>query len=273
MTAPSVDGEVVLAVHGLKLRLGGRPILDGLDFTILNRTRPDMATGQVVGLLGPSGVGKTQLLRILAGLGAPDEGTVTGPGGRSFAPGSVGVVFQSYPLLAHRTVRGNLEVAGRSAGMARAAARARADELLARFGLQERADFYPAQLSGGQRQRVAIAQQIVHPDSLLLMDEPFSGLDPAALLVVQRLIAEVAHTHDHNTVIVVTHDIRAAMAVSDTLVLLGRERSAQGAVTSGAQVVATWDLVAQGLAWREDVEDLPEFAAIERDIRNRFLTL
>jgi polar amino acid transport system ATP-binding protein/sulfate transport system ATP-binding protein len=266
----SVPNEAVLTVTGIRLRLGELQVLDGVEFTIRNRTRPEGPTGQIVGLLGPSGVGKTQMLRILAGLRAPDAGTVTGPHGVPFAPGRVGVVFQNYPLLAHRTVRSNLFVAGRVVGMDRARASARADELLVRFALQERADFYPAQLSGGQRQRVAIAQQIVHSESLLLMDEPFSGLDPAALLVVQKLIAEVAHSHDHNTVVVVTHDVRAAMTVCDLLVLLGRDRDAGGRVTSGAKVQATYDLVAEGLALKERPEDLPAFGALEREIRGRF---
>lgn len=268
-----MSAEIVLSVKDVRLKLGDNQVLDGIDFELGNRTRPDQPTGQVVGLLGPSGVGKTQLLRILAGLNKPDSGTVTGPGGKPFAPGTTGVVFQNYPLLAHRTVRSNLEIAGRAVGMDAAKAAERSGALLERFKLSERADFYPAQLSGGQRQRVAIAQQIVHPNALMLMDEPFSGLDPAALLVVQKLVAEVAHMDDHNTVIVVTHDVRAAMAVSDTLVLLGRDRDAAGNLRSGAKVAHVYDLVAEGLCWQPDVERLPAFSAMEREIRGRFTVL
>jgi polar amino acid transport system ATP-binding protein/sulfate transport system ATP-binding protein len=265
--------EIVLTVQDVRLRLGELQVLENIGFEIRNRLRPGQPTGQVVGLLGPSGVGKTQILRILAGLRAPDSGSVLGADGKPLAKGSVGVVFQSYPLLSHRTVRGNLEVAGKCAGMNAEKSRARADELLARFKLTERADYYPAQLSGGQRQRVAIAQQIVNPNALLLMDEPFSGLDPAALLVVQRLIAEVANMDDLNTVVLVTHDVRAALAVSDTVVLLGRDRDASGRIISGAKVMGAYDLVAEGLMWHEDVESLPAFGALEREIRGKFATL
>src|SRR5205814_292625 len=119
--------------------------------------------------------------------------------------------FQNYPLLRHRTVLSNLELAGAANGMARGDARKRALELLERFCLAERARFYPAQISGGQRQRVAIAQQLMHPKHLLLMDEPFSGLDPAALEQVMHLVVEVANMDELNTILIVTHDIRAAM--------------------------------------------------------------
>lgn len=122
--------EVVLSVKDVRLRLGDNQVLEGVDFEIGNRSRPGQPTGQVVGLLGPSGVGKTQLLRILAGLNQPDSGGVTGPGGKPFAPGTTGVGFQNYPLLAHRTVRSNLEVAGRAVGMPKAEAAELATTLL-----------------------------------------------------------------------------------------------------------------------------------------------
>src|SRR5262249_55242809 len=156
-------------------------ILDGVSFEIIDRLRAGVVTGQVVSLLGPSGVGKTRLLRIIAGLDAPDAGTVLGKDDTPLPAGSVGVVFQDYPLLRHRTVEDNLEIAGKIGGLDADDARKRTRELLKTFGLTERASFYPAQLSGGQRQRAAIAQQLVVPRQLLLMDEPFSGLDPAAL--------------------------------------------------------------------------------------------
>ncbi|MEQ1504021.1 MAG: ATP-binding cassette domain-containing protein [Myxococcota bacterium] len=270
MTTPPA---LVLRVHNVRLRLGVHQVLDGIDFDIVNRLRPGIETGQVVGLLGPSGVGKTQLLRILAGLRAPDEGTVLGPDGHPFRAGSVGVVFQNYPLLAHHTVKGNLLVAAAAVGMTSAKALERVNQLLTHFRLEERADFYPAQLSGGQRQRVAIAQQLVNPTTLLLMDEPFSGLDPAATELVQRLVTDVANIDDLNTVVLVTHDIRAAMAVSDTLVLIGRDRDPAGKIVSGAKVKDTYDLVAAGLMWQENIGALPEFAAMEREIRGRFAAL
>ena len=264
------DGEALISIIGVKLKLGDNQVLDGVDLVVRDRVRSGQVTGQVVSLLGPSGVGKTRLLRIIAGLDAPDAGAVLGPKGVPLHAGSVGVVFQDYPLLRHRTALGNLIIAGQAGGLHADAAHKRAQHLLKRFGLDGRQRHYPAQLSGGQRQRVAIAQQLMVPRALLLMDEPFSGLDPVASTEVMALISEVAHMDEFNTIMLVTHDLRAAMAVSDTLFVLGRERDAQTQPRSGARVRATYDLVARGLAWHSDVEDLPAFTALARDLRALF---
>jgi NitT/TauT family transport system ATP-binding protein len=265
----ATKGEVLVRVDDVSLRLGDNQILEKVTFDVVDRIRVGCTTGQVVGLLGPSGVGKTRLLRIIAGLDPPDSGRVTGAGGARLEPGEVGVVFQDYPLLRHRSVEGNLALAGKVAGLGEREARTRSSELLDKFRLGDRARFYPAQLSGGQRQRVAIAQQLVKPRKLLLMDEPFSGLDPAALDEVMRLIVEVANLDELNTVVVVTHDIRAAMAVSDTLFMLGRPKNAG----AGACIQCSYDLVDLGLAWHPDVGDMPEFSLLEREIKIKFKDL
>ena len=262
-------GEVLLDVSKVRLSLGGTPVLADITFQVEDRVREGEITGQVVALLGPSGVGKTRLLRIIAGLDAPDGGTVRGQNGAELAAGSVGYVFQDYPLLQHRTVESNLVLAGTIAGMTPDESRTRARQLMETFNLAERATFYPAFLSGGQRQRVAIAQQIMQPRQLLLMDEPFSGLDPTALDSVMSLVVEVANLHELNTVLIVTHDIRAAMAVSDTLHILGRERSG-GKAIPGARVLWSYDMVERGLCWKKDVQDMPEFAALESEIKSKF---
>jgi NitT/TauT family transport system ATP-binding protein len=267
-----VKDEVLLDVSDVHLTLGETVVLSDLSFRVVDRVREGTITGQVVGLLGPSGAGKTRLLRIIAGLDAPDRGKVRGKDGAALPAGSVGYVFQDYPLLEHRTVRGNLELAGRIGGMHHTTAHKRASELLEKFHLSDRGAFYPAQLSGGQRQRVAIAQQIMKPRQLLLMDEPFSGLDPAALDRVMKLIVEVANLDELNTIVLVTHDIRAAMAVSDTLHMLGHTRK-DGGLTPGARVIWSYDMVERGLAWRTDLESLPEFAALESEIKRRFVEL
>jgi len=262
-------GDVLVDIHEICLTLGGTKILDGVSLQVLDRVREGEVTGQVVALLGPSGVGKTRLLRIIAGLDAPDSGSVCGQEGAELPAGSVGYVFQDYPLLQHRTVRSNLELAGTIAGMSPADAAARAKKLMDTFDLTERAGYYPAFLSGGQRQRVAIAQQIMSPRRLLLMDEPFSGLDPAACGNVMDLVQEVAHLDELNTVLLVTHDIRAAMAVSDTVHMLGRAHE-DGKIVPGAKIRATYDMVERGLAWKKGVELQPDFIALEREISKRF---
>ena len=271
--AAAMTGEVLLHVEGVSQKLGGAQILDQVSFQVKDQIRPGVVTGQVVSLLGPSGVGKTRLLRLIAGLDAVDQGRILGPNARPIERGTVGVVFQNYPLLKHRTVLSNLETAAVANGIAGGAAKAQALNLLGRFGLAHRADYYPAQLSGGQRQRVAIAQQMMRKTSLLLMDEPFSGLDPAALEDVMKLLVEVANMDELNTVIVVTHDVRSAMIVSDTLLMLGRDRTPDGKLIPGARIQKTVDLVALGLAWREDVQHDPRFSPLERELKAEFRRL
>ncbi len=215
-------------------------------------------------------MGKTQLFRILAGLQQPDVGEVrVDRDQHRVRAGTVGVVAQQCPLFEHRTVLGNLLVA--SGGKPGAAEEA--ESLLARFGLEEAGQLYPCQLSGGQRQRVAIAQQFMCSEHFLLMDEPFSGLDPLAVEAVCSLITEVANQDDLNTIIVVTHDIAAALAVADHLWLLGRDRDARGEPIAGARVQCVYDLIARGLAWQPGRSQTPEYQTLFAEIRERFRTL
>ena len=264
----------VVQVNDVSLKLGGNQILDHVSFTIKNVVRPDVTQGQVVGLLGPSGIGKTQLFRILAGLNPPDSGTVLiGDPGVPVQAGMVGVVAQHYPLFAHRKVLDNLLVAGMNGGKSAAEAETKAKALLERFHMADRGDLYPAQLSGGQRQRIAIAQQIMCSEQFLLMDEPFSGLDLIALRKVQDLIGEIGQLHEMNTIFVVTHDISAAIEVCDTILLLGRNSDSAGKLIPGAKVQATYDLIERGLAWRPNVSALSEFNSTLQEIRQRFALL
>lgn len=259
-------GAPVLRVSHVSVSRGRTRILDDVTFEVLDRIREGCITGQVVSLLGPSGIGKTTLLRVLAGLDKLQRGEVTGPEGRRLDRTNAGIVFQHYPLLAHRTLEDNLVTAGRIGGLDERRAKKRANELLERLGLEERRALYPAQLSGGQRQRAAIAQQLVLPRRVLLLDEPFSGLDPAALSDVIVLVREVADEHELNTVVVVTHDVRAALRVSDTIVLLGRG-------PNGARVQGRYDLVERGIAWEHGEQAPSEVAQLEREIESRFRAL
>ena len=144
---------------------------------------------------------------------------------------------------------------------------------LERFNLMDRAGLYPAQLSGGQKQRVAIAQQFMCSEHFLLLDEPFSGLDPMAIDRVCELLAEVACMHEMNTIVVVTHDIAAALEVADTIWLMGRDRDAEGKIIPGARIQESYNLIERGLAWRDGVTTTPEFLLTMREIRTRFPSL
>ena len=264
--------EILLKLDGVNVTYDDHPILRDVHLEIKNLTRPGMTQGQVVGLLGPSGMGKTTLFRILAGLEEPDSGTVlVGQDLKPVQRGTVGVVAQNYPLFAHRTVKSNLQVAGRASGGRNAADKA--DKLLARFGLEEHAGKYPAQLSGGQRQRVAIAQQFMCSEGILLMDEPFSGLDLLAQERVLNFVSEMAAADELSTFILVTHDISAALQVCDTIWLLGRDRDASGEPIPGARIQQSYDLIERGLCYQTDITTLPEYLQVRAEIRDAFRLL
>jgi NitT/TauT family transport system ATP-binding protein len=256
--------ETLLKIESVSHGYNNRPILKDVNAEVKNIHIPGREQGQIVGLLGPSGVGKTTLFRILAGLMEPTSGKVSlGAEGHLVKRGTVGVVAQDYPLFAHRTVLSNLLVAASNDA-------AKAMNLLERFGMGEHAKKYPIQLSGGQRQRVAIAQQLLCSEFLVLMDEPFSGLDPVAVNNVIKLLGEAAAVDEHKTFVLVTHDIEAAVETCDTLWLLGRDRDEKGQPIPGARVQRVIDLMACGLAWREGITQDPEYLRVLQEIQAIF---
>jgi polar amino acid transport system ATP-binding protein/sulfate transport system ATP-binding protein len=266
--------DVLLDIQGVTFARNGVPILRDVNAQVRDVVRPGVKQGQIVGLLGPSGVGKTTLFKILAGLLQPDTGTVKiGAKGAPAEPGLVGVVAQNYILFEHRSVIGNLVIAGRQAGMNGADAKAGGMRYLERFGLKEHADKFPAQLSGGQRQRVAIAQQLLCSENYLVMDEPFSGLDVLQQENVHQLLQEVSLSHEENTLIIVTHDVSAAVAISDTIWLMGRERTPTGEAIPGARIVETIDLIERDLCWHPDIRKRAGYIDLVNEIKERFHTL
>jgi ABC-type nitrate/sulfonate/bicarbonate transport system ATPase subunit len=266
--------------HGDLLALEGVcknfPMNDGTSFAALKNLDlriediPDRP--QIVSLLGPSGSGKTTALRIIAGLDRPTRGSVIITNGvahqmRPVRVGDVGVVFQKYPLFEDLNVLNNLVVPAVRAGMDSKEASEKALHYLDEFDLVKQGLSWPVQLSGGQRQRVAILQQLMRDRHFIILDEPFSGLDPVNIINVINLINRIAHQHTLNTFIVITHDVTSALTISDHVYLLGRDRDEQGNPIPGARVMREYDLIAEGLAYREDIEDIPRFAEIRKEIK------
>jgi len=246
------------------------PILRDINAQVLDVTRPNMTQGQIVGFYGRSGIGKSVLCRIMAGLIAPTAGTVeVGLAQQAVAPGMVGFVQQRYPLFDHRTLLDNLLVAAERK-YAPAEARQHVETYLERFCLAPHRRKYPALLSGGQRQRAAIAQQLLCSDHLILLDEPFSGLDVAMIDEVKKIIVEVTTMDELNTVVIVSHDLVTTTALADRLWLLGYERDAAGLPVPGATIspLHQYNLAEMGLAWHENVEAEPEFAQFVEHIKN-----
>ena len=261
--------ECLLSAQNVSLSYGEKLILRDVDLAVHNIVRPGMQQGQVTALLGPSGVGKTQLFRCIAGLQKPSEGTIHRPNisTNPVEAGDIGVVFQNYPLLKHRTIWSNLKLA---------AARSKAkdeeiNKLLERFKLMDKKDRYPHQLSGGQRQRIAIIQQMLCNTHFILMDEPFSGLDVKMKHEVCRFIQEVSIVDELNTTIFTTHDIDTACMIADTILVMGFEKDAQGNNIPGARIIQTFDLIERGLAWNPQALVHPNFTPTVREIMALFM--
>lgn len=203
-------------VRGLVKAYGAHPVLRGVDVVV-----PD---GQVTALLGPSGCGKTTMLRALAGFDRPDAGEVVLGGVVVDAPGTfvpprrrrVGYVPQEGALFTHLTVAGNIGF-----GVPRTTRRARTGEMLDLVGLRELADRRPDELSGGQQQRVALARALAVAPSLVLLDEPFSALDPGLRAQVQADVLALLRSTS-TTVLLVTHDQEEALSIADLVAVMNR---------------------------------------------------
>lgn len=212
-TGTTTQGRV--EIRGLSVGYGGPPVLELDELTI--------EAGEFVSVLGPSGCGKSTLLSVLAGFVAPSAGTVAidGEDVTHVAPNrrETGLVFQSYALFPHMTVRRNLEYGLRTRRVPRAERDERVAEALRLVHLVDYADRYPQQLSGGQQQRVAIARALVTRPRVLLLDEPLSNLDAKLRRQMRHELRELQREVGTTTVFV-THDQAEALALSDRVALL-----------------------------------------------------
>lgn len=228
----------------------------------------EVAAGELLALVGPSGAGKTSILRMIAGLSTPGAGQISVNGavwldtalGVNLPPHrrDLGVVFQSYALFPHMTAAGNV-----IAALPRATpdAQAEAERLLALVNLPGLSDRRPAQLSGGQQQRVALARALARRPAALLLDEPFSAVDRATR---ERLHTELIglRRHLNMPVILVTHDMTEAQILADRMVVLDR-----GAVVRQGPVaeVMSDPLALQVMGLRELAAMLPAQIAAQED--------
>ena len=213
MTASAAAPSPDIAIRSARLSFGGDVLFAGLSARL--------AGGRCTCLLGPSGVGKSSLLRLIAGLIAPGTGgeVLAGDGGP--IAGRAAWMGQSDSLMPWLSARGNVAIGARLRGkMPYSDALARADELLARVGLNGRAADRPAALSGGMRQRVALARTLFEDRPFVLMDEPFSSLDAITRFILQE---EAARLLAERTVVLVTHDPLEALRIGhEVLIMAGR---------------------------------------------------
>ncbi len=261
--------EPLLIVEDVSLRLGNKLIFRDVNLTINNLVRPasGIKQGQVVSFFGPSGIGKTQFSFCLCGLQPPTTGRILIT--KDEVPvryGIVGNVPQDYILFAHRTVFSALMLAATRKYPNKAERKDKVMSLLEELGLVDKVKFYPKELSGGQRQRVSIAEQLLSSEHFLIMDEPFTGLDPKAKRSVCDLIQRVSVMDELNTIIIICHDIKPALAVADTAWLMGYQNDEEGKRIPGATVVGIYDLIQMGFAWHKDVYHEPGFIELVQEI-------
>ena len=207
----------MIVVKDLKKNFGGLQVLRGVDLTI-NK-------GDCVVLVGPSGCGKSTFLRCLNRLEEPDGGEILFKGepvtDRDIdrVRQKMGMVFQHFNLFPHLTVRKNITLAPVRLGlMTQAESDAKADELLRRIGLADKADVYPNTLSGGQKQRIAIVRALAMNPDVLLFDEPTSALDPEMVGEVLELMKELAR--GGMTMVCVTHEMGFAREVANRIIFI-----------------------------------------------------
>ena len=211
---PRDSAESLIEFRQVGLSFGAETLYDGLDL--------DIREGELLCLLGPSGCGKSTALRLLAGLLPYDSGSVTIDGA---TPNErwrdLAFVFQNPRLLPWRTAKENVALGMelRELGWSRAEMDRRADELLRLVGLAADGQKYPRMLSGGERQRVSLARALAVEPRIILMDEPFSALDPNTRRRMRRELIDVWQ-RTRKTIVFVTHDVDEAMELADRIVLL-----------------------------------------------------
>ena len=211
-----------LTLNSIHKSFGPVDVLHDIDLQVSN--------GEFVAFVGPSGCGKSTLLRIIAGLETTTSGTIEIDekivNAQSPTERGIAMVFQTYALYPHLTVRDNMSLGLKQAKFPKAEIAERVNMATTMLSLEDYLDRRPAELSGGQRQRVAIGRAVVREPTLFLFDEPLSNLD-AALRVNTRL--EIARLHDQlkSTMIYVTHDQTEAMTLADRIVVLNQGRVAQ----------------------------------------------
>lgn len=212
------DAPVTLSVRGLQKIYPS----DNGDVEAVRDLTFELRQGELVCLVGPSGCGKTTLLRCIAGLLEPTAGTVELDGAEvTEPPKKMAVVFQEYgrSLFAWMTVRQNVELPLKNAGMGKAERTAAVDKALHAVGLDHAAGSYPWQLSGGMQQRVAIARAVAYQPEVLLMDEPFAAVDAQTRADLEDLIRTVWKEFGV-TVLFVTHDIDESVYLGERVLIL-----------------------------------------------------
>lgn len=259
--------ESLLKVENLNVSYGRNIVLRNINFEVRNVIRPNTTQGQIISICGVSGCGKSTLFKALSGFHnlSPENGcsgsVKIGKDLHDVRMGEVGVVPQDYPLLNHRTIYDNFEIALH--GLSEKDKKKTIEEYSDYFKLFEQLPKYPCDLSGGQRQRAAILQQILAGNTFILLDEPFSGLDVLIKDKVTDLLVKASNITEENTLVIVSHDIESACAISDHVFVLGNDKK-----NEGSTILRSYDFLEMDLAYREDIRDRKEFREVIKEIKS-----
>ena len=216
---------------------GGTPAVDNVSF--------DVEHGEIFVLMGLSGSGKSTLVRMINRLIDPTSGEINYDGNdlakmdmgslRELRNRRISMVFQHFALFPHRTIRDNVAYGLKARGVAKSERGDKADQALEQVGLGQRGDSYPEELSGGMQQRVGLARALATDPDVLIMDEPFSALDPLTRSAMQDQLIELQHSF-RKTILFVTHDLNEAMRIGDRIMVMKDGGSVQ--LGTGAQIIS-----------------------------------
>jgi NitT/TauT family transport system ATP-binding protein len=221
-TARAANDDIVLGAYGIELRY---PRPNQPANTVLCDFSLELAKGEILAILGPSGVGKSSLLRVLAGLQAASQGTIQVNGESLHGPHPrLGFVFQDASLLPWLNLQENVGFGldfKHQPAITKAEKQQRVQSAIADVDLLSAQERYPSELSGGMAQRTALARSLARQPEILLLDEPFSALDEITRADMQTLLLQITAKYD-TSAILVTHDIDEALTVADRILLIGQ---------------------------------------------------
>lgn len=251
--------ETILYVENVSVKYDDTVIIKDINLIEKDVVRKGReCTAQIIAIVGRSGRGKSTLLKALTGLVIPSTGKILIKdfdktelnAAKVVKEGNIGFVDQKYTLFRHKTVYQTLKFSLRKTCLTTEEKETKISEYLQRWGLEKFKHKYPNELSGGQRQRTAIIEQLFSSDKLIIMDEPFSGLDVGNIEEVKKSFELLNSTSGYNTIIFTTHDIELAIELAQAIYVIGHPTIAGEMQTYGT-IVAKYDLREMGLAWKE----------------------
>jgi len=251
--------ETLLYVENISVQYDDVTVIKDINLVEKDVVRANQeCTGQMIAIVGRSGRGKSTFLKALTGLVQPASGKILIKdfesnevgAAKMVKEGDIGFVDQRYTLFRHKTVYQTLKFALRKTKLSPQEREAKITSYLQEWGLEKFKDKYPNELSGGQRQRTAIIEQLFSSDKLIVLDEPFSGLDVGNIADVKKSFGLLCASSEYNTVLFTTHDLELAIELAQSIYVIGHP-TIDGKQQSYGTVVAKYDLREMGLAWKE----------------------